>query len=177
MRFACLLRSFHRIPQLGIRPMVSFVTLRLHDNLWHRQACLSNCDECRHKATAEQTKSTDEMSHLGQCTTKTDNVHGSCSSLPVTTGCPRRDFSRPAESLCIRSSCRGAGCPIRARFWLEWGNSPNYSYWVPWGLKRFQESGQTHFVAFSCFARRRCFTTGESRQIFLSPSTNGQPAP
>jgi len=28
---------------------------------------------------------------------------------------------------------------------------------VPWGLKRFHESGQTHFVTFSCYRRRPSF--------------------
>ncbi len=25
---------------------------------------------------------------------------------------------------------------------------------MPWGLKRYHESGQTHFVTFSCYRRR-----------------------
>jgi putative transposase len=37
---------------------------------------------------------------------------------------------------------------------------------VPWGLKRFQESGQTHFVTFGCYHRRPLFTTNTSRQTF-----------
>jgi putative transposase len=37
---------------------------------------------------------------------------------------------------------------------------------VPTGLKRFHESGQTHFVTFSCYHRRPFFTTNNSRQTF-----------
>jgi putative transposase len=37
---------------------------------------------------------------------------------------------------------------------------------VPWGLKRFQESGQSHFVTFCCYHRRPWFTTNTSRQTF-----------
>jgi len=39
---------------------------------------------------------------------------------------------------------------------------------MPWGLKRFQESGQSHFVTFCCYHRRRLLTTDASRQIFES---------
>src|ERR1700722_1613676 len=35
---------------------------------------------------------------------------------------------------------------------------------MPWSLKRFQESGQTHFVTFSCYQRRSLFTTNVSKQ-------------
>ena len=37
---------------------------------------------------------------------------------------------------------------------------------MPWGLKRFQESGQTHFVTFGCYHRRPSFTTATTRQTF-----------
>ncbi len=37
---------------------------------------------------------------------------------------------------------------------------------MPWGLERFQESGQTHFVTFSCYHRRPLFTTNPPRQAF-----------
>ena len=30
---------------------------------------------------------------------------------------------------------------------------------MPWGLKRFHHSGQSHFVTFCCYHRRRLFTT------------------
>jgi putative transposase len=38
---------------------------------------------------------------------------------------------------------------------------------VPWGLKRFQESGQSHFVTFSCYHRRALFTTNAHRRSRL----------
>ncbi len=37
---------------------------------------------------------------------------------------------------------------------------------MPWGLTRFQHSGQSHFVTFCCYHRRRLLTTDESRRIF-----------
>jgi putative transposase len=37
---------------------------------------------------------------------------------------------------------------------------------MPWGLKRFQESGQSHFVTFCCYHRRPSFTTNTSKSTF-----------
>jgi putative transposase len=37
---------------------------------------------------------------------------------------------------------------------------------VPWGLKRFHESSQTHFVTFTTFHRCASFTTDAARQTF-----------
>jgi putative transposase len=39
---------------------------------------------------------------------------------------------------------------------------------MPWGLTRFHQSGQSHFVTFCCYHRRRLFTTDESRRVFES---------
>src|SRR6476646_6159275 len=39
---------------------------------------------------------------------------------------------------------------------------------MPWGLARFHHSGQSHFVTFCCYHRRRLFTTDVSRRIFES---------
>jgi putative transposase len=39
---------------------------------------------------------------------------------------------------------------------------------MPWGLTRFHESGQTHFVTFCCDHRRRLLTTDAARRIFES---------
>jgi putative transposase len=39
---------------------------------------------------------------------------------------------------------------------------------MPWGLRRFHRSGQSHFVTFCCYHRRRLFTTDESRRILES---------
>ncbi|HWW15266.1 MAG TPA: transposase [Candidatus Dormibacteraeota bacterium] len=39
---------------------------------------------------------------------------------------------------------------------------------MPWGLTRFQHSGQSHFVTFCCYHRRCLLTTDESRRIFES---------
>src|SRR6202162_5312099 len=37
---------------------------------------------------------------------------------------------------------------------------------MPWGLTRFQQSGQSHFVTFCCYHRRRLLTNDETRRIF-----------
>jgi len=39
---------------------------------------------------------------------------------------------------------------------------------MPWGLTRFHESGQSHFVTFCCYHRRRLFTTDAGLRIFES---------
>ena len=39
---------------------------------------------------------------------------------------------------------------------------------MPWGLKRFHESRQLHFLTFSCFHRRPNFPTPNSRTTFES---------
>ncbi len=39
---------------------------------------------------------------------------------------------------------------------------------MPWGLTRFHQSGQTHFVTFCCYHRRRLLTSDESRGTFES---------
>ena len=37
-----------------------------------------------------------------------------------------------------------------------------------WGLTRFHQSGQSHFVTFCCYHRRRSLATDESCRIFES---------
>ena len=37
---------------------------------------------------------------------------------------------------------------------------------MPWGLKRFHQSGQTHFVTFCCYRRRPLFSTVAAKQTF-----------
>src|SRR5437867_8265286 len=39
---------------------------------------------------------------------------------------------------------------------------------MPWGLTRFHDSGQSHFVTFCCYHRRRLFTTDASCRVFES---------
>jgi putative transposase len=39
---------------------------------------------------------------------------------------------------------------------------------MPWALKRFQESGQLHFLTFSCYKRRANFGNAPSRSTFES---------
>jgi putative transposase len=39
---------------------------------------------------------------------------------------------------------------------------------MPWGLKHFQQSGQLHFLTFSCYRRRANFATPDSRACFES---------
>jgi putative transposase len=37
---------------------------------------------------------------------------------------------------------------------------------MPWGLRRFQETGQRHFPTFSCYKRRPNFTNAPSQTTF-----------
>ena len=37
---------------------------------------------------------------------------------------------------------------------------------MPWGLKRFQASGQTHFVTFCCYHRRPLLNAPAPSQVF-----------
>ena len=37
---------------------------------------------------------------------------------------------------------------------------------MPWGLRRFHASEQTHFVTFSCYHRRASFSTAAAREVF-----------
>jgi len=39
---------------------------------------------------------------------------------------------------------------------------------MPWGLKRFQETRQIHFLTFSCYHRRPRFTTAGACGMFVS---------
>jgi putative transposase len=39
---------------------------------------------------------------------------------------------------------------------------------MPWSLKRFQNTKQTHFITFSCYHRRPMLTTEISRRLFES---------
>jgi hypothetical protein len=39
---------------------------------------------------------------------------------------------------------------------------------MPWGLRRLHHSGQSHFVTFCCYHRRRSFTTDARCRIFES---------
>jgi putative transposase len=39
---------------------------------------------------------------------------------------------------------------------------------MPWGLKHFQQSGQLHFLTFSCYRRRQKLATPHSRACFES---------
>ena len=37
---------------------------------------------------------------------------------------------------------------------------------MPWGLKRFHESKQTHFVTFCCYRRRELFVSAQAKRTF-----------
>ena len=37
---------------------------------------------------------------------------------------------------------------------------------MPWGLKRFHHSGQTHFITFCCYRRKAGFLTAEAKITF-----------
>ena len=36
---------------------------------------------------------------------------------------------------------------------------------MPWGLRRFHQSGQTHFITFSCYRRQALLSTPASKQV------------
>ena len=57
------------------------------------------------------------------------------------------------------------GGPLK-RFVLEWGSLRDYAQHMPWGLKRFQQSGHSHFVTFCCYHRRPSLTTRQARETF-----------
>jgi putative transposase len=38
---------------------------------------------------------------------------------------------------------------------------------MPRGLRRFQESGQSHFVTFSCYRRQPFFSRAETCELFV----------
>jgi putative transposase len=44
----------------------------------------------------------------------------------------------------------------------------NYFLLMPWGLARFHQSRQSHFITFGCYHRHRLFTHNESCRIFES---------
>ena len=44
---------------------------------------------------------------------------------------------------------------------------------MPWGLKHFQQSGQLHFLTFSCYRRRPNFAAPHSRACFESSLERG----
>ena len=39
---------------------------------------------------------------------------------------------------------------------------------MPWGLKRYQQTGHSHFVTFSCFHRQPLFPSADCRRTFES---------
>jgi hypothetical protein len=77
----------------------------------------------------------------------------------------------------------------QARFWLEWGSSQtNFQdvrfsqtrsahrctiCFMPWGLKRFHHSRQTHFVTFCCFHRFPLFVPEVNRRVFEANVSGG----
>jgi len=68
------------------------------------------------------------------------------------------------------------GWPTQACFWLEWGcpdvtdDDPADKLDCPHalGLTRFHQSGQSHFVTFCCYHRRRLLAIDESCRILES---------
>ena len=59
----------------------------------------------------------------------------------------------------------GIGGPLKPSFGLSGAVAAAYSSLVPWGLKRFQNTGQSHFVTFCCYHRRPLFATHFTRQV------------
>jgi hypothetical protein len=46
--------------------------------------------------------------------------------------------------------------------------SEKYHLWMPWGLRRFQETGQVHFITFSCYRRRPKLQREQACATFVS---------
>jgi putative transposase len=55
------------------------------------------------------------------------------------------------------------GCPTSACGWQMWV----YTFRMPYGLKRYQQSKQSHFLTFSCYHRLPGFANERLRDIFL----------
>src|ERR1039457_6876133 len=45
---------------------------------------------------------------------------------------------------------------------------------MPWGLRRFQKTGQLHFLTFSCYKRRPNFADAPSRPAFETSVERGR---
>src|ERR1700686_997707 len=64
------------------------------------------------------------------------------------------------------------GCPVQASLGrgcsvvTETFAMGNYARPMPWGLKHFQQTGQLHFLTFSCYRRRPKLATPHSRACF-----------
>ena len=41
----------------------------------------------------------------------------------------------------------------------------DYTVAMPWGLKRFQQAGDLHFITFSCYHRKVKLGTGARREV------------
>jgi hypothetical protein len=68
------------------------------------------------------------------------------------------------SSGCPAQALLGRGCSVVTETFAI-GNS---ACPMPWGLKHFQQSGQLHFLTFSCYRRRPNFTTPHSRACWFS---------
>ena len=38
---------------------------------------------------------------------------------------------------------------------------------MPWGLKRYQQAGQLHYVTFTCYHRAKFLATPRARDLFV----------
>jgi len=72
-----------------------------------------------------------------------------------------------------------ARCPIQAVFWLAWGTHAALSTFVPSGLKRYQHSRQTHFLAFypAMHLSAEKYLDLDRELTSTKDSTNVQPIP
>jgi putative transposase len=49
-----------------------------------------------------------------------------------------------------------------------WSTSPRLSQLMPWGLKRYQDNGDLHFITFSCYQRRPLLERRHAQPLFES---------
>jgi len=58
------------------------------------------------------------------------------------------------------------GGPLKPEFGLSGAVARPNLFVMPWGLKRFQKTRQSHFVTFCCYHRQPLFTVPETYRVF-----------
>lgn len=58
------------------------------------------------------------------------------------------------------------GGPLKPPFGLSGFFVRLNLFFMPWGLKRFQNTGQSHFITFCCYHRRPLFIPETNRRVF-----------
>jgi hypothetical protein len=82
-------------------------------------------------------------------------------------------FTLDSSSRFPASQMRSANGPLKSCFWFEWGYSHvtdmvrkrTYVVLMRRGVRRFQQSRESHFISICCYHRRRLLSSNESRRI------------